>query len=243
MSTAAVCVYGLARSCGRRFVAASMRARTRVLGQCAGCARAGSLARLCGGRRRGPGLRGTTSACARPGSAWRGARSAGEGEPRRCARVRARGSSRERGARAGAGSKGRACARAEGRRARVGSAVVWSRRRGGPGARGRGGRKACGPGRATEEGEKGGRREEKKRRKGKRKMGERKRKGGEREKEERDGGRFAPDPRCAVGHAQRRSRVRGRVRARVKGEQGDGFGCRGRVFRGSGDRAEKFRAQ
>ena len=65
----------------------------------------------------------------------------------------------------------------------------------------------------------------------------------ERERKKREGERFAPDPRRAVGHAQRRSRVRARVRARVKGEQGDGFGCRGRVFRGSGDRAEKFRAQ
>ena len=45
------------------------------------------------------------------------------------------------------------------------------------------------------------------------------------EREEREE-RFAPDPRRAVGHAQRRSPVLGRVRARGKGEQGDGYGCR-----------------
>ena len=60
-----------------------------------------------------------------------------------------------------------------------------------------------------------------------------------RERKKREGERFAPDPLRAVGHAQRRSRVRGRVRARVKGEQGDGFGCRGRIFWGSGDRAKQ----
>ena len=63
-------------------------------------------------------------------------------------------------------------------------------------------------------------------------MGERKRKGGERGRKKREGERFAPDPRLAVGHAQHRSRVRGRVRAWVKGEQGDGFECQGRVFFG-----------
>ncbi|XP_039780532.1 spidroin-1-like [Panicum virgatum] len=67
--------------------------RGTALGQCTGCGRAGGLARLCGGRRRGPGLRGTASACPRPGSAWRGAaRSCA------CARARAgRGGARELG--------------------------------------------------------------------------------------------------------------------------------------------------
>jgi len=55
------------------------------------------------------------------------------------------------------------------------------------------------------------------------------------EREEREE-RFAPDPRRAVGHAQRRSPVLGRVRARGKGEQGDGYGCR---VGSSGGRAEK----
>ena len=51
---------------------------------------------------------------------------------------------------------------------------------------------------------------------------------GERERKKREGERFAPDPRRAVGHAQRRSRVRGRVRARVRANRvmwvtGSGF--------------------
>ena len=72
---------------------ASMAGRGTALGQCAGCARAGSLARLCGGWRRGPGLRGTASACARPGLAWRGAT---RQATRSCARA-GRGGARELG--------------------------------------------------------------------------------------------------------------------------------------------------
>ena len=66
-----------------------------------------------------------------------------------------------------------------------------------------------------------------------------KRKEGREGKGRREGERFAPESRRAVGHARRRSRVSGRARARVKGEQGGGYECRGRVFRGSGDRAEQ----
>jgi len=43
-----------------------------------------------------------------------------------------------------------------------------------------------------------------------------------RERKKREGERFAPDPRRAVGHAQRRSRVRGRVRARPGACAGQG---------------------
>ena len=90
-----------------------------------------------------------------------------------------------------------------------------------PGARGRGEREACGPGRAAEEGEKGGRREEKKRRKGKRKMGERKRKGGGRERGlalagEIRGGRCDP-----VGHAQCCVRARMRPQEKDRGRESD----------------------
>ena len=92
--------------------------------------------------------------------------------------------------------------------------------------------------RARGEGERRGRREEKKEKKKRKKENGREKKK-RRERKKREGERFAPDPLRAVGHAQRRSRVRGRVRARVKGEHGDGFGCRGRVFWGSGDRAKQ----
>ena len=43
-----------------------------------------------------------------------------------------------------------------------------------------------------------------------------------RERKKREGERFTPDPRRAVGHAQRRSRVRGRVRARPGACAGQG---------------------
>ena len=110
-------------------------------------------------------------------------------------------------------------------------ARAWRRREAGPACSGRREGRECRARREREENEERGK-EKKKKEKGK--IGERKRKGGERERKKREGERFAPDPRRAVGHAQRRSRVRGRVRARVKGEQGDGFGCRGQVFQGSG---------
>ena len=80
---------------------------------------------------------------------------------------------------------------------------------------------------AREEGWRG-RAARQRRREGERKRKEEKEKGKwEREKEKkgrekREGERFAPDPRCAVGHAQRRSRVRGRVRARPGACAGQG---------------------
>ncbi|KAG2541493.1 hypothetical protein PVAP13_9NG712714, partial [Panicum virgatum] len=61
-----------ARTHARAWSGVGVAWRGAALGQCAGCARAGGLARPYGGRRRGPGLRGTASACARPGSTWRG---------------------------------------------------------------------------------------------------------------------------------------------------------------------------
>ena len=126
----------------------------------------------------------------------------------------------------------------------------WSRRRGGA----RQARAAEEKGRSAgwaarqrrERKEEGERKRKEEKEKGKWER-EKEKEGRERKKREREGdsrrirsvrsATRSADHACVVGC------VRGRVCARVKGEQGDGFGCRGRVFRGSGDRAKKFRAQ
>ena len=147
-----------------------------------------------------------------------GVRSARSGELPSCARGEERGAALERAEQEARERRGARPSGAE----RAGSGEGWR-------------------GRAARQGKREGERKRKEEKEKGKWVREKEKEGRERKK--REGERFAPDPRRAVGDTQRRSRVRARVRARVKGEQGDGFGCRGQVFQGSGDWAEKLRAQ
>ena len=95
----------------------------------------------------------------------------------------------------------------------------------------RGGR-LRGEGERKERGERKRKRKRKEKKNGKRKNKKKRR--GEKEKKEREVERFAPRSRRPVGHACAVGRD-----TRAEGEQRDGFRCRGRVFRRSGDQAGK----
>ena len=76
---------------------------------------------------------------------------------------------------------------------------------------------------------------ERRKEKGKWEKEKEKEKEGREKKKEREMERFAPPSRRLVGHVCAVGRG-----ARVEGEQGGGFRCRGRVFRRLGDQAEKW---
>ena len=207
---------------GRQRRAVARRAlATRRLGQAALCGVNGGSGRVawpCGARarvaRRGVQRAGAAAWRVRPGSVWACGRS-GERARRRAAQQRARGG--ERGG-AGAGREIGGGARPSGAE-RAGSGEGWR-------------------GRAVRQ----------RRREGERKRKEEKEKGkwerekekeGEREKEERGreiraGIAARGRPRAAPGMCARSGATRG---SRVN--RGVGYGCRGRVIRESGDRAEK----